>query len=407
MDPKITFTPEELDLIKKTCIPAKANQEHVDLFVYTCQKYGLNPLTKEIVLDIRENKNTHEKKAVIITTRDGYLKASMQDPSYNGVNGGVVKEGDTFELDPIAGILKHSFGTKRGEITAGWAVAKAKGRDTIICIADYGEYSAANSSSYTWQGYPSAMIQKVAEIMAMKRQFNITGLVGIEEIGESVESVNNLIISETEEIIREKPEEINSEKSEETNPIENSAEEPKEEPRENAVFEVVLMGSPRKKNGQEIIGVQAVIASPPENEGEVELLAPIACKEIMTNGAALIIEGILLDGKLEAVSVKPIAGGEGEVKKKEEPEELENVIILLATPKPGTITYKGQIITKPFASCKYPGNYAAVFAAGEALKPFAKGDMLEIVIADEMKKDGKLMLFVKEAQKISSQQQAV
>jgi len=245
------------------------------------------------------------------------------------------------------------------------------------------------------------MIQKVAEIMTMKRQFNITGLVGIEEIGEAE---NNPIMPKTEETpeIEKKPEE--------KNPADtvSSAEEPKGEPRENTVFEVVLMGIPRKKNGQEIVGVQAVIASPPENEGEVELLAPIACNEIMTNGAALIIEGILLDGKLEAVSVKPIAGGEGEVKKKGEPEEeLENVITLLTTPKPGTITYKGQIITKPFALCKYPGNYAAVYAAGEALKPFAKGDMLEIVIADEMKKDGKLMLFIKEAKKISSQQQAV
>ena len=401
MEPKTTFTAEELDLIKKTCIPAKASQEHVDLFVYTCQKYGLNPLTKEIVLDIRENKKTGEKKAIIITTRDGYLKASMQDPSYNGVNGGVIREGDIFEVDPIAGTLKHSFGAKRGGIIAGWAVAKAKGRDTIICTADYGEYSAANSSSYTWQDYPSAMIQKVAEIMTMKRQFNITGLVGIEEIGEAE---NNPIMPKTEETpeIEKKPEE--------KNPADtvSSAEEPKGEPRENTVFEVVLMGIPRKKNGQEIVGVQAVIASPPENEGEVELLAPIACNEIMTNGAALIIEGILLDGKLEAVSVKPIAGGEGEVKKKGEPEEeLENVITLLATPKPGTITYEGQIITKPFALCKYPGNYAAVYAAGEALKPFAKGDMLEIVIADEMKKDGKLMLFIKEAKKISSQQQAV
>ena len=117
MDAKI-FSKEELELIKKTCVPAKADNEHIDLFVYVCQKYGLDPLTKEIVLDIRENTKTGEKKAVIITTRDGYLKAAMQNPTYNGVNSGVIRENDTFEIDPIAGILKHSFGVKRGKIVA-------------------------------------------------------------------------------------------------------------------------------------------------------------------------------------------------------------------------------------------------------------------------------------------------
>jgi len=241
------------------------------------------------------------------------------------------------------------------------------------------------------------MIQKVAEIMTMKRQFNITGLVGIEEIGEAE---NNSIMPKIEETpeIEKKPEE--------KNPVDtvSSAEEPKKEPRENAVFEIVLMGTPRKKNGQDILGVQAVIASPSENEGEVELLTPISYKEILTNGAALTVEGILQDGKLEAVSVKPIAGGEGETA--DNKEQLENTITLLATPKPGTITYKGENLTRPFAACKYPGNYSAVFAVGEALKSFTENDILEIVIADQMEKDGKLMLFVKEAKKISSQQQA-
>ena len=123
---------------------------------------------------------------MIITTRDGYLKVSMKDPSYNGVNSGVVKEGDVFENDPVNGVLKHTFGEKRGKIIAGWAVAKAKDRP-IIVIADFDEYFNANNSSLVWRGYPSAMIQKVAEISAMKRQFNITGLVGAEEMATSVE----------------------------------------------------------------------------------------------------------------------------------------------------------------------------------------------------------------------------
>ncbi len=412
MDTK--FTQEHIDLIKKTCVPAKADDEHIDLFIYVCQKYGLDPLTKEIVLDIRENAKTREKKAVIITTRDGYLKAAMQDPAYNGVNGGVIRENDTFEVDPIAGILKHSFGVKRGKIVAAWAVAKAKNRDPIICTADFSEYYEANSKSYVWQDYPSAMIQKVAEIMAMKRQFNITGMVGEEEIGTGLldlnadDSINPIKESSKKENIET---EKKSTKEHEEKPTKETTaditstatEKPEEKPAET--FEVVLMGTPRKKNGQDIIGVQAVVGAPAEYEGEYELLAPLVCKDILTNGAALIVEGSIIDGKLEAVSVKPIAGGEGEPAKPMK-EEAENIITLLATPKPGTITYKGKNLTKPFAACKYSENYSAVFAVGEALKDFAEGDKLEVKIVDRMEKDGKLMLFISEVKKISSQQQA-
>ena len=413
MDTK--FTQEHIDLIKKTCVPAKADDKHIDLFIYVCQKYGLDPLTKEIVLDIRENTKTGEKKAVIITTRDGYLKAAMQDPSYNGVNGGTIRENDAFEVDPIAGTLKHSFGEKRGKIVAAWAVAKAKNRDPIICTADFSEYYAANSKSYVWQDYPSVMIQKVAEIMAMKRQFNITGMVGEEEIGAGLLNLEvDESAIETKTTLRkpaeEKPEEKPAEKTKpaDTTTTSIATEKPKEESQETIAYEVVLMGNPRKKNGLDIIGVQGVVGKPVEYEGEYEMLAPLAYKDILTNGAALIVEGSIKDGKLEAVSVKPITGGEGEPVAEQVAEQTdtpENTITLAATPKPGTITYKGKNLTKPFASCEYPGNYAAVFAVGEVLKDFTEGDTLEVNIVDKMEKDGKLMLFISEAKKISSQQQ--
>ena len=183
-------------------------------------------------------------------------------------------------------------------------------------------------------------------------------------------------------------------------------EETKEESQETIAYEVVLMGNPRKKNGQDIIGVQGVVGKPVEYEGEYEMLAPLAYKDMLTNGAALIVEGSIKDGKLEAVSVKPIAGGEGEPEEESVKAESANAITLLATPKPGTITYKGKNLTKPFASCEYPGNYAAVFAVGEVLKDFTEGDTLEVNIVDKMEKDGKLMLFISEGKKISRQQQA-
>ena len=51
------FTQEQIDLIKKTCVPANADPEHIKLFLYYAAKYGLDPLTKEIVLEIRTSKH--------------------------------------------------------------------------------------------------------------------------------------------------------------------------------------------------------------------------------------------------------------------------------------------------------------------------------------------------------------
>jgi hypothetical protein len=89
------FSKEQLALIKKTCVPKNANQEHIDQFLYVASKYDLDPLTKEVVLDVRVNRKTGERRAVIITTRDGYLKIAMASPDYNGVNGGVIREGNS------------------------------------------------------------------------------------------------------------------------------------------------------------------------------------------------------------------------------------------------------------------------------------------------------------------------
>lgn len=53
----------------------------------------------------------------------------------------------------------------------------------MIYFADFQEYVEANKNSPTWKQYPSAMIQKVAEVGALRRQFNLSGVVAAEEVG--------------------------------------------------------------------------------------------------------------------------------------------------------------------------------------------------------------------------------
>lgn len=396
------FTPATIELIKKTVIPKGATEAHIKLFLYHAEKYGLDPLTKEIVLEIRSSKTG--LKPLIITTRDGYLKAAMKDPSYNGVNGGVVKEGDIFEINPTEGTLKHTFGAKRGKITAGWAVAKAKNRDPIMFIADFDEYMKANSSSYVWKDYPSAMIQKVAEIGAIKRQFNITGMVGAEEI-ETVETPPEAPKPPTE--VPKPVENPSAEVPKPAEPPEPPVEtpepptdaSPESPPAKEEKFILLLTEKPVLKSKQ--YTAQAVLYYP-ESDAPVTLKASQKIGEILTTteGMALEVTGKLKDNILVATSVKVHDDETSETEAGDTNDgEIGNVVVLTSAPKDGKIPYNGEVVVRPWACCKYKDREALV--VGNALKAHKPHDVLDITIADQIEKDDKLMIFVSEARKVS------
>ncbi len=189
------FTEEQIKTIKNT-VAKGANDDELKMFLNIAGKYGLDPFIKEIWFIKRTKKvNINGKwdyprlkdgsvdysgaETIIMTSRDGYLKIAQRDPDFDGIIGFPVKEGDTFEVDAENYTVVHKFGMKRGKIIGAWAKVSHKKRKPVIVWADFMEY---NSSSNVWRQYPSAMIQKVAETLALKRQFGISGLTTREEM---------------------------------------------------------------------------------------------------------------------------------------------------------------------------------------------------------------------------------
>lgn len=164
--------------ILKPLVPQDSTEEELLLFLKICEKYKLDPFTREIVM------TKEDGKINFITTRDGYLKIAMQDGGYDGIVSSVVREGDEFEIDASRCEVKHKFGSKRGSIIGAWAIARHKNRPPVIVFVDFYEYW---QNTPTWRRYPTAMIQKVAEVAALRRQFNISGLVAREELKEQIE----------------------------------------------------------------------------------------------------------------------------------------------------------------------------------------------------------------------------
>lgn len=173
------FNPEQVELIKRTVAKGATNDE-LSMFMYLANRYELDPFAKEIWFIKRGSDPT------IMTSRDGYLKIAQANPDYLGLISFAVCEGDHFEIDAANYSVTHKFGTKRGNILGAWARCDRKGRSPQICFVPYKEYAATGP---VWKQYPSAMIQKVAEVFVLKRQFGISGLVTREELDSSDQPV--------------------------------------------------------------------------------------------------------------------------------------------------------------------------------------------------------------------------
>jgi phage recombination protein Bet len=166
------WTEEQIGVIKAT-VAVNASNEELALFLHLATRYDLDPFNREVWFI------KYGGKPTIMTGRDGYLKIAQRSPDFVGLNSGTVCEGDHFAFDAGNGLIEHRFGAKRGVILGAWAICKRKNREPAMAFVSFEEY---RGQSDPWKKYPSAMICKVAEVVTLKRQFGISGLVTKEEL---------------------------------------------------------------------------------------------------------------------------------------------------------------------------------------------------------------------------------
>ncbi|MBU5424976.1 phage recombination protein Bet [Tissierella pigra] len=187
------YNQEQVNLIKNTVAKGATNDE-LQMFMYLANQYSLDPFKKEIWF------MKYSGQTNIMTSRDGYLKYAQLNEDFEGLMSFVVKEGDVFEIDASEYKVTHKFGANRGQILGAWARCDRKGKKPFIAYVEFAEY---NKNSNIWKSYPSAMIQKVAEVFVLKRAFGINGLVTREEIDAEEQGVEI-----TEEVAEGKPQTI-------------------------------------------------------------------------------------------------------------------------------------------------------------------------------------------------------
>jgi hypothetical protein len=195
-----TFSKEQKSIIWSTKIaPAKGTEQDANAFFMVCEEYNLNPLLGDITFQRFETK--YGPRVSYLISRDALMKHAMRQDDFHNLLSGVVKEGDLFELDAVEGVPIHKFGPKRGKIIGSWSVVKTKTRGNTLVFADFAEYHAALSGKNpVWNSMPSAMIEKVAQSMALKRTFPLGVVFVVEDELAGVETPN---VNQTSDLPKE------------------------------------------------------------------------------------------------------------------------------------------------------------------------------------------------------------
>lgn len=152
----VTLDFDDAEIIRtlKDTVCKGATDSQFRLFVEVCRATGLNPLLKEI---------WYVPSVGVMAGRDGYLAVANRHPQFDGMKTVVERDG------------------KNVPIKATCQVWRKDRSHPIECEAYFSEYRKGGN---VWSTYPSAMISKVAEVLALKRSFAINGLVTEEEIGQ-------------------------------------------------------------------------------------------------------------------------------------------------------------------------------------------------------------------------------
>lgn len=157
MTPTVVSRFEQDNVIQtiKDTVCRGATDAQLRMFLEVCKRTGLDPFLKEIWYVA--------EKGIIMAARDGYLRVANENPNFDGIETRVERDNKNIPIKSVCTV---------------WRKDRSH---PVICEAYYNEYV---KQSPVWKQYPSAMISKVAEVLALKRSFAINGVVSEEEVGE-------------------------------------------------------------------------------------------------------------------------------------------------------------------------------------------------------------------------------
>lgn len=183
------YSDRDLEVFQKT-VAVGASREELAAFLYLANRYALDPFLGEILLirtRVKRPDGTYQEGLRVYVPRDGWLKVASRHPEYEGLRSAAVYERDEFVADQGAGSVTHRITSPvRGRLLGAYAVAYRKGRPPYLAVVSLEE---VRGKSAAWDTHPAIMAQTRAEVYAIRRQFQVTGLYAPEEFGVDSESL--------------------------------------------------------------------------------------------------------------------------------------------------------------------------------------------------------------------------
>jgi len=182
---------EQISLIKRT-VAKDATNDELAMFIHIAKKAGLDPFLKEVWFIKYKGGET-----IIMTGRDGFLSIAQKSKTFAGIQSAAIYEGDTFSIDysdPNDIKIKHisnPFKKEAGKILGAWARSSRTGCIDTVELVNWKDYYKSFAGKISmWDKFGTAMIKKVAESIALKKQYGISGIVSKEEMGFENEKTN-------------------------------------------------------------------------------------------------------------------------------------------------------------------------------------------------------------------------
>ena len=155
---KIEFSKDQIDLIKSQVAP-KATDNELKLFLYHCQRTGLDPLARQVYAIKRKAKDDAGnwiEKMTIQTSIDGFRVVAERSGSYAGQDEPIFIENGTQLVSCKVTVYRFN-----GLIRYPAAVG----------VAYWSEYVPKEGQDLMWKKMPHTMLSKVSEALALRKAF--------------------------------------------------------------------------------------------------------------------------------------------------------------------------------------------------------------------------------------------
>lgn len=172
---KILYSKEQIELIRSQIAP-EATQEELKLFLYQCQRTGLDALSRQIYCIHRWSKGG--KKMTIQTSIDGFRVIAERSGNYGGQSEPI------FAYNPEGNLVSCKISVYRFHNDIRFEASVG-----VAYLAEYCQFDKEGKVMGLWVK-PHIMLGKVAEALALRKAYpqDLSGIYTSEEMQQADES---------------------------------------------------------------------------------------------------------------------------------------------------------------------------------------------------------------------------